>query len=133
MKINLTSVHVDDQDETLKFYTEVLGFVKKQNLPVGRFKWLTVVSPEEPEGPELLLEPSDNPAARAYKVALYGQGIPAASFAVDDIHSEHERLAALGVEFRIEPTDVGPAVISQLTDGHRHKVKAAWRRHGARV
>lgn len=116
MRIKLTSVYVDDQDKALEFYTEVLRFVKKQDFPVGEFKWLTVVSPEEPEGPELLLEPSDNPATQAFKVALYEQGIPMASFAVDDIHWEYDRLVGLGVEFRMEPTEMGPAIVAVFDD-----------------
>jgi catechol 2,3-dioxygenase-like lactoylglutathione lyase family enzyme len=116
MKIRLTNVFVDDQDEALKFYTEVLGFVKKQDFPVGAFKWLTVVSPEEPEGAELLLEPSDNPVARTFKKALFEQGIAAASFAVDDIYKEFERLKELGVKFSLEPTNMGSATIAVLDD-----------------
>ena len=95
MRIELTSIHVDDQDKALAFYTEVLGFVKKQDFPVGQFKWLTVVSPEAPDAVELLLEPNDNPAAQAYQQALYEQGIPHAAFAVDDIQAEYERLKGL--------------------------------------
>ena len=116
MKIKLTSVFVDDQDKALKFYTEVLGFVKKQDYPVGPFKWLTVVSPEEPEGPELLLEPSDNPATQAFKKAIYEQGIAAASFAVDDAQKEYERLKGLGVAFTTEPTDIGYATVAVFDD-----------------
>ena len=85
MKIYISSVYVDDQEKALKFYTEVLGFVKKNDLPAGEYRWLTVVSPEDPEGTELLLEPSDNPATKAFKRALYEQGIPLMSFAVEDI------------------------------------------------
>lgn len=116
MKIKLTNVFVDDQEKALKFYLDVLGFVKKQDFPVGDFKWLTVVSPEEPEGAELLLEPSDNPAARAFKNAMYEQGIAAASFAVDDIHMECERMKRLGVKFMMEPTDVGSAIVAVFDD-----------------
>ena len=100
----------------MKFYTEVLGFEKKQDFPVGRFKWLTVVSAEEPDGPELLLEPSDNPAARTYKDSIYQQGIAAAAFAVNDVQKEHERLKRLGVDFKIEPTDMGKAKIAVFDD-----------------
>ena len=116
MRIKLTSVFVDDQDSALKFYTEVLGFEKKQDFPVGQFKWLTVVSAEEPDGPELLLEPSDNPAARSYKDSIYEQGIAAAAFAVNDIQREYERLKQLGVDFKIEPTDVGKTKIAVFDD-----------------
>jgi predicted enzyme related to lactoylglutathione lyase len=116
MKIKLTNVFVDDQDGALKFYTEVLGFIKKEDFPVGQFKWLTVVSPEEPEGTELLLEPSDNPAARTFKQALFEQGIAAASFAVDDIHQEYERLKKLGVDFSMAPTEMGTATVAVFDD-----------------
>ncbi len=92
MRINVTSVLVDDQDKALKFYTEVLGFDKKEDVPVGEYKWLTVVSPEEPEGTKLLLEPDSHPAARPFKEALVEDGIPFTSFAVDDVHREYERL-----------------------------------------
>jgi predicted enzyme related to lactoylglutathione lyase len=116
MKIKLTSVFVDDQEKANTFYTEVLGFVTKQNFSVGEFKWLTVVSPEEPEGTELLLEPSDNPAAGDFKMALFELGIPAASFVVDDIHEEYNRLKQLGVTFTAEPVDVGSAIVSIFDD-----------------
>ena len=115
MRIQLTSIHVNDQDEALAFYTEVLGFVVKENFPVGQFKWLTVVSPEAPDSAELLLEPNDNPAAQAYQQALYEQGIPHAAFAVDDIQAEYERLKALGVVFPSEPVDAG-GVLQALFD-----------------
>jgi predicted enzyme related to lactoylglutathione lyase len=116
MKIYLTSVYVDDQDKALKFYTEVLGFLKKSAFPVGLFKWLTVVSPEEPDGVELLLEPNDNPAARQYQKALFEQGIAATSFAVSDIQKEYERMKRLGVVFTMEPTPMGPAIIAVFDD-----------------
>ncbi len=107
MRIELTSIHVDDQDKALAFYTEVLGFVKKQDFPVGQFKWLTVVSPEAPDAVELLLEPNDNPAAQAYQQALFEQGIPHAAFAVDDVQAEYERLDGLGVVFSGQPVEAG--------------------------
>ncbi len=116
MRITLTSVFVDNQESAFKFYTDVLGFEKKQDFPVGKFKWLTVVSPEEPDGTELLLEPSDNPAARSYKDSIYEQGIAAAAFAVDDVQREYERLKQLGVEFKMEPTDVGAAIVALFDD-----------------
>ena len=116
VKITLASVLVDDQDKALKFYTEVLGFVKKHDLPVGAFRFLTVVSPEGPDDIELLLEPNDNPAAKTYQQAIYAQGIPATSFAVDDIRREYERMAALGVVFRTEPTPAGPVTIAVFDD-----------------
>jgi len=116
MKIKLTSVFVDDQDKALKFYTESLGFVKKLDIPLGEFKWLTVVSPEEPDGVQLLLEPSDNPATQAFKKALVEQGIPLTTFFVDDIQSEYERLTGLGVKFTIPPTAMGPTTMAVFDD-----------------
>lgn len=116
MKINLSSVYVDDQGKALKFYTDVLGFVKKADIPVGEFRWLTVVSPEEPEGTELLLEPSDNPATKTFKKALYEQGIPLTSFAVEDIQEEYERMKKLGVNFTMEPTEMGHVTIAVFDD-----------------
>lgn len=116
MRIKLTSVFVNDQETALKFYTEILGFEKKQDIPVGEFSWLTVVSPEEPDGPELLLEPSDNPAARSYKDSIYEQGIAAAAFAVSDIDGEYERLKQLGVDFKMAPTDMGDTKIALFDD-----------------
>ena len=92
MRIHLTSVYVDDQDKALRFYTEVLGFVKKVEFPVGEHRWLTVVSPEEPDGTQLVLEPDEHPAVKPYKDALVSDGIPVTSFAVDDVRSEFERL-----------------------------------------
>jgi predicted enzyme related to lactoylglutathione lyase len=116
MKIKLTSVLVDDQDKALKFYTDVLGFVKKSDFPVGEFKWLTVVSPEEPDGVELLLEPNNNPVAQTFQKAIFEQGIPITSFAVEDVQKEYERLKKLGVVFTTEPTDTGPVTIAILND-----------------
>ena len=116
MRISLTSLHVNDQDQALRFYTEILGFVKKQDFPVGEFKWITVVSPEGPDDIELFLSPNDNPIAQVYQAGLFEQGIPAASFAVDDIHEEHERLSKLGVVFPMGPTPAGPVVNAILDD-----------------
>ena len=116
MRIELTSIHLDYQDKALAFYTEVLGFVKKEDFPLGQFKWLTVASPEAPDGVELLLEPNDNPAAQAYQQALFEQGIPHAAFAVDDIQAEYERLKGLGVVFTMEPVQDGPAMQAMLDD-----------------
>ncbi|MGZ4296006.1 MAG: VOC family protein, partial [Solirubrobacteraceae bacterium] len=96
MRIHLSSIFVDDQDRALRFYTDVLGFEKKEEFPVGEFRWLTVVSPAEPEGTQLVLEPDAHPAVRPFKDALMADGIPMTSFAVDDVHAEHERLSALG-------------------------------------
>lgn len=116
MKISLTSVFVDDQEKALRFYTEVLGFLKKSDMPVGSFKWLTVVSPEEPDGVELLLEPNDNPAARTFQRALFEQGIPAKSFAVNDLQKEYERMKKLGVVWTREPTPMGPVTVAVFDD-----------------
>ncbi|NJP31987.1 VOC family protein [Micromonospora thermarum] len=115
MRIHLTSVYVDDQDRALRFYTEVLGFVKKTDVPVGEYRWLTVVSPDEPGGVELLLEPDAHPAAKVFKEALVSDGIPLTQFAVDDVAAEHDRLRKLGVVFTQEPADMG-AVITAVFD-----------------
>ena len=116
MKITLTSVLVDDQAKALTFYTDVLGFQVKQDVPLGEHRWLTVVSPEAPEGAELLLEPDEHPAARPFKAALVEDGIPFASFAVDDVGREYERLEGLGVRFTQPPTDMGPVTTAVLDD-----------------
>jgi predicted enzyme related to lactoylglutathione lyase len=116
LRIILTSVFVDKQDDALTFYTEKLGFIKKQDVPLGEFKWLTVVSPEAQDGVELLLEPSDNPVAQTFKKGLAEQGIPAASFGVSDLDAEYERLKALGVTFTMEPTEMGPVKIAVFDD-----------------
>lgn len=116
MRINLTSVLVDDQDKALRFYTEVLGFQEKVNVPVGEHRWLTVVSPENPEGTELLLEPDEHPAAKPFKQAMVDDGIPFTSFAVDDVQKEYERLRELGVVFTQEPTDMGPVTTAVFDD-----------------
>lgn len=116
MKIRLNSVFVDDQDKALRFYTEVLGFVKSKDIPVGEFKWLTVVSPEEPSGAELLLEPSDNPATKTFKKAIYEQGIPLTQFAVENTQIEYERLKKLGVKFAMEPTPMGSTIVAIFDD-----------------
>ncbi len=116
MKIKLTSVIVNNQDVALKFYTEVLGFVKKTEFPVGEFKWLTVVSPEGSADIELALEPNANPAGRTFQQALYAEGIPLTAFFVDDIQQEYERLSGLGVVFKSEPTEAGPAKIAIFDD-----------------
>ena len=116
MKIYITSVFVDDQDKALRFYTEILGFEKKDEVPLGADRWLTVVSPQEPEGPELLLEPDSHPAVRPYKQALVADGIPAASFAVADVSAEVGRLQGLGVKFTQEPLQMGPVVTAVFDD-----------------
>lgn len=116
MRINLTSVLVDDQARALDFYTRVLGFEKKTDVPTGEFRWLTVVSPEARDGVELLLEPDEHPAARPFKQALVADGIPYTSFAVDDVVAEHERLVAAGVEFTQPPTPMGPVTTAVFDD-----------------
>ncbi|UCC85018.1 MAG: VOC family protein [Gemmatimonadota bacterium] len=116
MKIKLSSVMVDDQGRALKFYTEVLGFVKKEDIPVGEARWLTVVSPEAPDEVELSLEPNSNPVAETYQRALFEQGIPLTAFCVEDIQSEYERLSKMGVVFVSEPTDVGTATVAVFND-----------------
>jgi catechol 2,3-dioxygenase-like lactoylglutathione lyase family enzyme len=116
MKIHLTSVFVDDQKKALQFYTDVLGFLKKAEVPLGDAFWLTVVSPAEPNGTELLLEPDTHPAVKPFKAALVEDGIPAASFAVEDVHAEHERLTAKGVRFTQPPVEAGPVVTAVLDD-----------------
>jgi len=116
MRINVTSVFVDDQQKALRFYTEVLGFQKKTDVPVGEFAWLTVVSPEAPDGVELLLEPDNHPAVKPFRDALVEDGIPVTSFAVDDVRAEHERLSAKGVRFLQPPVDHGTVVTALLDD-----------------
>ncbi len=116
MRITVTSVLVDDQDKALRFYTDVLGFVKKTEVPVGADHWLTVVSPEDPDGVELLLEPDGHPAVKPFKEALVLDGIPFTSFAVTDIAAEFERLRALGVRFTQEPTAMGPVTTAVFDD-----------------
>jgi catechol 2,3-dioxygenase-like lactoylglutathione lyase family enzyme len=116
MRINLASIHVDDQEKALRFYTEVLGFQKKNDIPMGEHSWLTVVSPEDPDGVELVLEPSDHPAVNPYKAALVADGIPFTSFAVPDVHAEFDRLTGLGVRFTQEPASMGPVTTAVLDD-----------------
>ena len=118
MQIKLTSVFVEDQDKALKFYTDVLGFVKKHEFPAGKFKWLTVVSPEDPEGIQLVLEPNNayNPAAKAYQQEIFRNGVPAANFFVADVQKEYDRLKELGVTFTKEPTKTTGSTIAVLED-----------------
>jgi catechol 2,3-dioxygenase-like lactoylglutathione lyase family enzyme len=116
MRINLTSILVDDQDQALRFYTEVLGFVKKTQVPLGEYSWLTVVSPDNQDGCELLLEPDAHPAAKPWKQALVSDGIPYTSFAVDDVREEFERLRGLGVRFTQEPREMGPVTTAVFDD-----------------
>jgi catechol 2,3-dioxygenase-like lactoylglutathione lyase family enzyme len=116
MKITLTSVLVDDQVKALAFYTQVLGFRTKADIPLGEHRWLTVVSPEALDGVELALEPDEHPAAKPFKAALVEDGIPFASFGVEDVQSEYERLRGLGVRFTQEPTVMGPVTTAVLDD-----------------
>ena len=116
IRINVTSVFVDDQDKALRFYTDVLGFVKKTEVPVGEHRWLTVVSPDDPDGVELLLEPDAHPAAKPFKDALVLDGVPFTSFAVQDVRADVERLRGLGVRIVQEPADMGPVTTAVIDD-----------------
>jgi catechol 2,3-dioxygenase-like lactoylglutathione lyase family enzyme len=116
MRIELTTLFVDDQRAALAFYTEVLGFVKRHDIPLGNDFWLTVVSPDSPDGPELLLEPCGHPAVKPYRDALAEDGIPLAQFAVDDVEAEHDRLTKAGVVFTQPPTDIGDQMVAVLDD-----------------
>ena len=116
IRITVTSVFVDDQAKALAFYTDTLGFVVKHDIPLGEFRWLTVVGADDPDGTELLLEPDQHPAAKAYKEAPVADGIPAASFGVDDVAEAHADLVAKGVRFTQEPTAMGPVVVATLDD-----------------
>ena len=116
MRIKLTSIHVNDQKQALQFYTDVLGFVKKADFTQGPFRWLTVASPEEPDGTELQLALNDNPAARAYQHAMFEQGKPAAMFYVDDVQREYNRMKPLAAEFTMPPTKVTGSTIAMLND-----------------
>jgi len=116
MRIYVTSVLVDDQKKALDFYTNTLGFKKKRDVPLGDASWLTVVAPEQPDGTELLLEPSDQPAVKPYKNALVEDGIPATSFAVDDVQAEFDRLRSKGVRFTQEPTEMGDVTTAVFDD-----------------
>jgi predicted enzyme related to lactoylglutathione lyase len=116
MKIKLTSVYVDNLDKALQFYTDVLGFVKKSDFSQGPYRWLTVASPEEPEGTELQLALNDSPAAKAYQQALFQQGQPAAMFYTDDVKADYERIKGRGAEFKMPPTAVTASTIAQVDD-----------------
>jgi predicted enzyme related to lactoylglutathione lyase len=116
MKIKITSVYVDDQEKALRFYTEVLGFVKKNDFSNGPYRWLTVASAEEPEGTELQLALNNNPAAQTYQQALFQQGQPAAMFFTEDVKGDYERIKACGAEFTMPPTDVTASIIAMLKD-----------------
>ena len=116
MKIKLTSIHVDDQEKALRFYTDVLGFVRKADVRQGTYRWLTVASPEEPHGTELQLALNDDPVARTYQQAMFQQGKPAAMFYTDDVHADHERIEARGGEFTMPPTEVTGSTIAMVND-----------------
>lgn len=116
MKIVVTSVLVDDQEKALRFYTDVLGFQPKMDVPMGEHRWLTLVSPDDPEGVQVLLEPDAHPAAQPFKRALVADGIPYTSFGVTDVHAEHARLLALGVVFTQPPIAMGPVTTAVLND-----------------
>jgi predicted enzyme related to lactoylglutathione lyase len=116
MKIKLTTLYVDDQDKALRFYTEILGFAKKADFSNGPFRWLTVASPEEPEGTELQLALNNNPAAKAYQQAIFQQSQPAAMFFTDDVKGDYERIKARGAQFTMPPTDVTASIIAMLND-----------------
>jgi catechol 2,3-dioxygenase-like lactoylglutathione lyase family enzyme len=127
MRINLSSIPVDDQDKALRFYTEVLGFRKKMEIPLGEHRWLTVVSPEDPDGTELVLEPDSHPAVKPFKAALVSDGIPFTSFAVNDVATEFARLRALGVRFTQEPVDMGPVTTAVFDDTCGNLIQIAQR------
>ena len=116
MKIIVTSLFVDDQEKALKFYTETLGFVKKHDVPSGKYRWIALVSPDNQGGTELVLEPNENPTAKNYQTSLMAQGIPATMFGVEDIHNEYKRLCECGVKFTMEPTKMGDFTIAVLDD-----------------
>ena len=116
MKIKVTSIFVNDQNKELDFYTKTLGFVKKTDVSAGKYRWLTVVSSEEANGPQLVLEPNDNPAAKSYQESIYKQGIPSTMFFVDDIQKEYQRLKKLGVKFTMEPTKTPGSTITRFDD-----------------
>lgn len=116
MKIKLTTVHVDDQEKALRFYTEVLGFMKKADFSQGPYRWLTVASPEDPDGTELQLALNDNPAAKAYQQAMFQQNQPAAMFFTDNVQADYDRMKARGAEFTMAPTDVTASEIAMLKD-----------------
>jgi catechol 2,3-dioxygenase-like lactoylglutathione lyase family enzyme len=130
MRITTASVLVDDQEKALRFYTDILGFRKKTDVPVGEHRWLTVVSPEQPDGVELLLEPDEHPAVRPFKEALLGDGIPWTSFEVADTHREYERLKAAGVRFTQKPVEMGPVVTAVLDDTCGNLIQIASTRAG---
>lgn len=125
MKIVVTSVFVEDQEKALQFYTGVLGFVKKNDIPMGEARWLTVVAPDDPDGTELLLEPDSHPAVKPFKQALVTDGIPSTSFAVEDVHAEYERLRTLGVHFTQPPVEMGPVTTAVFDDTSGNLIQIA--------
>jgi len=127
MKIVLASVLVDDQEKALRFYTDVLGFEKKQDIPMGEARWLTLVSPQDRDGTELLLEPDGHPAAKPFKAALVEDGIPYTSFGVDDVRADFERMRKLGVRFTQEPLEMGPVVTAVFDDTCGNLIQIAQR------
>ncbi|UOQ45531.1 VOC family protein [Halobacillus salinarum] len=116
MKIIVNSIFVEDQDKALEFYSETLGFKVKQDVPVGEFRWLTLVSPHDQEGPELLLEPNNHPAAKDYQKKIFDDGIPATMFGVEDVHKEYKQLKERGVKFMMEPTEMGEVTVAVFDD-----------------
>jgi len=116
MKIIVTSIFVQDQDKALEFYSEILGFVKKHDVPMGKFRWIALVSPEDQDGTELLLEPDDHPAAKEYQKKLFADGIPATMFGIADVREEYKRLIKLGVKFTMEPAEMGEVTIAVFDD-----------------
>jgi catechol 2,3-dioxygenase-like lactoylglutathione lyase family enzyme len=131
MRINLTSVLVDDQDKALRFYTDVLGFEPKRDIPLGHFRWITVVSPAAPDGTELVLEPDAHPAAGPFKAALVEDGIPYTSFAVDDVEAEYQRLQSRGVRFTQPPIDMGTVTTAVFDDTCGNLIQIAAEKPGA--
>ncbi len=127
MKIVVTSVLVDDQEKALRFYTDVLGFEKKEDIPLGDARWLTVVSPQDRDGTELLLEPDGHPAAKPFKAAMVEDGIPFTSFGVEDVHAEFERMRNLGVQFTQEPLELGPVTTAVFDDTCGNLIQIAQR------
>ncbi len=129
MKIKLTSVYVDDQDKALRFYTDVLGFVKKADVTQGPYRWLTVASPEEPDGTELQLALNDNPAASAYQQAMFQQSQPAAMFFTEDVKGDYERIKARGADFTMPPTKVTGSTIAMLNDTCGNRIQLTQLEH----
>jgi catechol 2,3-dioxygenase-like lactoylglutathione lyase family enzyme len=127
MRIHLASIFVDDQEKAVRFYTETLGFEKKEDVPVGEHRWLTVTSPGEADGTQLVLEPDAHPAVKPFKDALVDDGIPFTSFAVEDVEAEYERLRGLGVRFTQQPTDLGPVTTAVFEDTCGNLIQIAQR------